>query len=100
MKEQRVSLRYARALFETAKSTNSIEEVHKDFFLISEYIASSRELMVVLKNPIIQNWKKKKLLNELFKENVSKLTDNFLMLLTEKERINFLSDIIDYFERL
>lgn len=100
MTEQKVSLRYARALFDTAKITESIDTVYNDFLLISQYFVISKELSVVLRSPIIQNWKKKQLMTELFQKNVSELTYNFLLLLTEKQRESFLIDIISYYERL
>jgi F-type H+-transporting ATPase subunit delta len=100
MTEQRVSLRYARALFETAKGAGSIDTVYKDFSTISGYFSVSRELLTVLKSPVVQTWKKKQLFKELFSNIVSELTYNFLVLLTEKQRENFLPDIIAYFEKL
>jgi F-type H+-transporting ATPase subunit delta len=100
MTEQRVSLRYARALFETAKSAGFIDEVYKDFATISEYFAASKELITVLKSPVVQSWKKKQLLKELFSSALNEITFNFIILLTEKSRENFLPDIIAVYEKL
>lgn len=100
MTEQRVSLRYARAIFETAKQTGYMDTVYNDFSVISDYFRSSRELLVVLKSPVVQQWKKKRLLNELFNNLLNPLTMNFITLLTEKHRENFLPDVIAVYERL
>ncbi|GAB1372526.1 ATP synthase F1 subunit delta [Candidatus Kapaibacterium sp.] len=100
MTEQRVSLRYARAVFDTAKKTGFVDTVYNDFNIISSYFKVSRDLIVFLKSPVIQGWKKKQLLKELFSGKINELTFNFIILVTEKQRENFLPDIIAVYERL
>lgn len=100
MTEQRVSFRYAKAVFDLAKSTNLIDSVYKDFRVIRSYLNESGELIKVLKSPIVKTWRKKNLFKELFGDVLSEFTNNFLILLTEKNRENFLPDIIFSFETM
>ncbi len=100
MTEQRVSLRYAKAIFDTAKIAGSIDLVYNDFLKISEYLNISGELLAVLKSPVITSWRKAELFKNLFNSLVSELTYDFLMLLVEKERENYIPDIISVYERL
>jgi len=98
MFEQRVSGRYARALLMTAKSLNLEDEVFKDIELIKLITDKSKELKALMKSPVIQHWRKKKVFEELFKGRINGLTMEFLNLLTEKKRELILDSIIFQFE--
>lgn len=100
MTEQRVSFRYAKAVFELAKSAQIIDIVYNDFITVSRYLNESGELLKVLKSPIIKTWRKKNLLKELFQNILSELSYNFIILLADKNRENFLPDIISSFEKM
>lgn len=100
MTEQRVSLRYAKALFDTSKAAGNLDTIYKDLELIGNYISLSREFFTVLKSPVIKNWKKKELFKELFSSNVSDMTFNFLIILADKSREVLIPDIISVFENL
>ncbi len=100
MTESKVSLRYAKSLIDVTELNGSSELVQKDFAYIIKTIKSSRELASLIKSPIVQNWKKKKILQEIFETSISKLTFDFIMLITEKHREKLLFSIIQQFENL
>jgi F-type H+-transporting ATPase subunit delta len=100
MTEQKVSLRYARAMYEIAESANKVEAVFDDLTQIHNIIFNSRELEVVLKSPVVQKWKKKNLLKALFEPFVSNITFRFIMLLTDKQRENLIVDIAMKYESI
>jgi F-type H+-transporting ATPase subunit delta len=100
MTEQRVSFRYAKAVFDLAKSAHNIDTVYKDFMIIRDYLNQSSELLRVLKNPIVKTWQKKNLFKELFKDILSELSYSFIILLAEKNREDLLSDILFSFETM
>ena len=53
MTEQRVSSRYAKAVFEIAKEQGIEKKVLEDFQSISKAISGSREFQLFLENPVI-----------------------------------------------
>ena len=100
MTEQKVSHRYAQALFGTAKEANLIEQVYQDFSTVSAVLDSSRELVALTKNPVFQQWRKKKIYEEIFTGKVSDLSLNFLILLIDKRRGELIPSIIVQFTNI
>ncbi len=100
MTEQRVSVRYARSLLETAGQDNLTVRVMEDFNTVLKMIESSRDLQNLINSPIIQHWKKKKAFTELFSPVVSKLMMKFINLLAEKRREKLLPHIAIQYEKL
>jgi F-type H+-transporting ATPase subunit delta len=94
---KKVARRYSLALYETASSTKIADKINQDMLVIKKSIEASRDLKLFLHSPIISPEKKKKVMSELFSRKVNKLTLNFLELLVEKKRENYLYDIcLDY----
>lgn len=100
MTEKKVSLRYAKAMFEVAKERNLLEVCYNDMQLIKSLLDSSRELKVLLKSPIINKNKKKGVLENLFKSRVSSLTYEFMNLLTDKQRESLIIDVVNQYDIL
>lgn len=100
MTEKKVSLRYAKAIFEVAKDKSLLDVCYNDMKLVRTMINSSKELRVLLKSPIINKTKKKAVFEGLFKNQVCELTFGFLNLLTDKQREALTVDIVNQFEIL
>lgn len=100
MKEERVSYRYARALLDLAKQENVVEQIFTDMKIIKNVFDSSDELKAVSTSPLVHNWKKRNIYNELFKDKVSKLSMDFVILLTMKNRDNLLDTVVEQFEKI
>jgi F-type H+-transporting ATPase subunit delta len=98
MNEQRVSSRYARALLETAREEGLSDKILADLEDVRNTINQSHELRAMTLSPVIQFWRKKKIYQELFESRLHKLTLNFIMLLTEKNRENLIPDICFQYE--
>jgi F-type H+-transporting ATPase subunit delta len=92
MNNNRISVRYAKALFQTALEKNIAEKIKSDMLLL---IASSKilEFKHFLENPVIFPSKKQELFNHVFKDKVNDLTLDFFKLLTKNKRELFLSTI-------
>tara|TARA_R110000868_G_scaffold37111_4_gene131317 strand:- start:2841 stop:3389 length:549 start_codon:yes stop_codon:yes gene_type:complete len=89
--------RYATALLETAKEQNVVEETLKDILFIKGTIDNSKELLVFLKSPVIKPSDKEAALHSIFGKNVSKLTNEFIKLISAKERTAILVEIVSAF---
>ena len=86
MADQRVAARYAKSLLDLGKETGTLGAVKDDMDLLSKTIAASRELRLLLRNPIVKHDKKLAILNAIFGGKVSDMTMRFFTILTQKNR--------------
>jgi F-type H+-transporting ATPase subunit delta len=98
MTEYKVSFRYAKAVIESAIKENLTDVLLNDFNLVKGIVISSKELKTFLKSPVIPETKKKKIISELFENQVNASTLNFLLFLVTKGRANLIIDIISQYE--
>jgi F-type H+-transporting ATPase subunit delta len=97
MKEVRVASRYAKSLLGLAKEQNKLDKIYADMQFVKNTIADSRDLLRLLKNPIIKKDKKEKILNIIFAEHIDTLSMMFINIITRKNRESILFDIADAF---
>lgn len=97
MKGTRASSRYAKSLVDLATEQGTLDKVYVDMVLIDKTCKASHDLSVFLRSPIIKTDKKQKVLNSLFSGKISKLTEMFINLLTEKRRESYLESIAESF---
>ncbi len=100
MRETRIAGRYAKALFDLALEQNSLEEIHKDMRLIYEVSLENRDLLLLLKTPVVNTGKKKTILRKVFASNITELSMRFLELMTQKGRETYLREIAHQFNLL
>ena len=93
----RIASRYAKSLIELAQEKGKLEEVHNDVLLLNESFHASRELRVFLKSPVIGPEKKLEVFDKLFLGKVNEITGKFIVLMTNKGREAFLSEIAESF---
>lgn len=89
--------RYATALFDTAKEQKVVEETLKDILFIKSTIDTSKDLVLFLKSPVIKPSDKEAALTSVFDKHLSKLTKEFIVLVSSKERSSILSEIVTAF---
>lgn len=88
-----IAKRYAKAVFELALEMNVVEETKTDMDLISSVVASNKDFVLLLNSPVVRPDKKKKVMESIFGDKIGKLSMRFLMLITQKRREKFISDI-------
>lgn len=94
MSNHRVASRYAKSLLELAVEKGQLDEVSADFKNLEAMGKGSRELTLLLSNPVIASDKKLKVLNALFaKTGASTLIGQFLEIVSRKNREDILLDI-------
>jgi len=96
----RIAIRYGKALFEIALEKGQLTEIENDLLLIKEQITKNDEFQKFLFNPLIPAKSKTDLLKKAFKDSISPLTMNFLVLTSGKKRSEFIKEIIERFEVL
>ena len=77
MNTNRITVRYAKALFEVALEENKSERVNNDMRLLSE-ISGEPEFKSFLENPVIFPSKKQDVFNKFFRTYVDELSLEFI----------------------
>ena len=101
MKNLKVARRYAKALLIIGKEDNEAETYKEELDRFSDLIASEKELEQAITNPLYYAGSRKKVLQAVInKVNISKVMASFLLLLFDKGRFGFLSDINEFYKKL
>ena len=95
MSEFRVASRYARSLLNLAVETKVEDATKEDILNIANTCQQNRDLVLLLKNPIIKYDKKLVILKRLFENKKNPLINKFLELVARKNRANLLPDIAE-----
>jgi F-type H+-transporting ATPase subunit delta len=99
MNLSKISVRYAKALFMASLEEKILKKVMEDvdFFMMVYKEGRFREM---LESPVVKPSDKKKVVNELFSEKISKLSLDFLNLLITNKREVYIPDITRNFKAL
>ncbi|MHB8155833.1 MAG: F0F1 ATP synthase subunit delta [Desulfocucumaceae bacterium] len=92
--------RYAEALYEIAEREKAVDAVEQELLAVEAIVSENRDLQKMLYHPRITPEDKKSLLNELLSGKVSEVTLEFLKLLVDRQREQFLADIVGSFVNL
>ena len=93
--------RYANALFQLAKEAKVLETVSSELLNLRKILNEDDTLLSMVKNPSISKSNKFNFFNTLSEKiEMSKLAKNFIGVIINKNRINYLMDIINSFEKL
>jgi len=97
MKNLRIGIRYAKALFFLASEFNKTEDIRNDMALIGNTFKENPQLKKFLGRPIIRDTKKTIVINEIFKEKIDPISLNFILLVIKKRRFPFIDIIADQY---
>lgn len=92
MNTNRISVRYAKALFSAAQEQKVALELSKDMQMISE-LAKDPGFKYFLENPVMKSSEKAKAFEKMFKSDCQKLSIDFFNLLVKNGRESFLTNI-------
>ena len=95
-----LATKYARAIFELAQEENKLDDYDHDLSLIQEDVFTIPDAVTFFKNPLVPHQAKKDLLTKAFKGEISDNVMNFLLLLTDKNRIGIFNEIYEIFTGL
>jgi len=97
MPNPRLAARYAKSVLDLAIEKGQLEEVYNDMLFLQQAFRSSRELVIMIKSPVIKADKKDKVLEAITAGRVSVITSSFNKLLLSKGREFYLPEIITAF---
>src|ERR1700761_7294485 len=93
----RLAARYAKSVLDLAVDRAQLDNVYNDMFLIKGTLRDSRDLVTLLRSPIIKGDKKGRILDAIFAGKISEITMAFIKLLLNKEREAYLPEIVTAF---
>jgi F-type H+-transporting ATPase subunit delta len=97
MPNPRLAARYAKSLLDLAIEKDQLDAIYKDMLVLQSACKNSRELVNLLKSPIIKADKKDQILEAIVAGKVSAVTALFIKLLLKKGRETYLPEIADAF---
>ncbi|SHM24256.1 ATP synthase F1 subcomplex delta subunit [Chitinophaga jiangningensis] len=93
MQNPRLASRYAKSLIDLVLEKNQLEEVHNDMLSLQQVMKTNRDLVLLLRSPIIKADAKQKILDAVLNGRVSQTTQLFIKLLVNKGRESNLPEI-------
>jgi F-type H+-transporting ATPase subunit delta len=96
MNESRISVRYAKALFQSALEKNILDRVYQDMILVRN-ICTVPELKEILTNPVIRPSKKTELLHSVLVKDLHPLTLALIDLVVKNGRERYIPAIARVF---
>jgi F-type H+-transporting ATPase subunit delta len=97
MNNPRLAQRYAKSLVDIGTDLNQLDAVHSDILFLKSVIDNSREFVLMLNSPIINPYKKYKVIHAITNGKISKITETFLKLLCNKNREANLPGVVTSF---
>jgi F-type H+-transporting ATPase subunit delta len=95
-----VAYRYARSLMQLAIEQGQLVSVEQDMRLIAGTCAANRELVVVLKSPVIKGDKKSRILDLIFSGKINRMTGTFMDIMVRKGREAMLPEVAEAFDEI
>ncbi|MDP4266661.1 MAG: ATP synthase F1 subunit delta [Bacteroidota bacterium] len=100
MKDTRIAVRYAKALFDLSKEQNLLEQVNIDMQFVSDVCTKNKDFRGVLASPVIKANKKISIFKEIFSDRISKMSLGFLNIIMKKRRENNIVSITSQFAKI
>jgi F-type H+-transporting ATPase subunit delta len=100
MEHSKINVRYAKAFFTLAKEKGLTLELRKDAGLITSVCATSSDFILMLESPVVKTSQKTLALRRIFEGKIHVLSLNFLLLITENKRENYIPGIFRNLEEL
>jgi len=97
MKQTRATLRYAKSLFDLAIEQDILKKCKEDMQFVADTCASSKDLSLLLKSPIIKTDQKLSIFKEVLYDKMSEVSIRFVNIITNKKRESLLEGIANSF---
>lgn len=98
--DKSIAQRYARALFDTAEQKGNADTVSLELQEILRLFDNEPDFFRLFQNPRITAYEKYALLDKIFINRVSPLIKDFLRILIDKKRIEYIKDIAEGYNKI
>jgi F-type H+-transporting ATPase subunit delta len=96
MNESRISVRYSRALFQSALDKKNLDRIYQDMILVKD-ICSLPEVKELFSNPVIRPSRKTEILHNIMGKDLHKLTLSLIDLVVKHGREKYIPAIARVF---
>jgi len=96
MSLSKIATRYAKSLIDLAKERKELDKVHEDVLLFQE-VAKNKDFKSLLKSPIVNADKKRKVFDAIFGGKTTDLVTKFMEIVLNKGRESALPAIMNAF---
>ncbi len=93
MNESKISVRYAKALLESALDKKNLDAVYQDMIQLYQVCRQVSEFELILNNPVVRQSKKKEMIRLVFSGKVTDLTLSFVEMIVQNRREMYIQDI-------
>ncbi len=100
MKVGKIAVRYARALFLSAREQGVLDDVRKDQEMILAAVSDLADIKSLLESPVVETRKKTAIMVSLFEGKVGDLSLDFIRLVTGNNREDYLAAICRHYIKL
>ena len=97
MQNPRLASRYAKSLMDLALEQNKLDAIYNDMLGLKSVFKQSRDLVMLMKSPIVKADKKHIVVKEIIHGKVDAMTEGFINLIVSKGRESFLQEIVEGF---
>lgn len=97
---QKIARRYSNALYGDALARKKVDKISSDASVILDAVKNSKELSLFFRSRIIDKTKKEEIVKAIFSGKVDSLSLNFLLLLIERGREEFVKEILEDYQSL
>ena len=95
-----VAYRYARSLMELANTQGRLKGTLEDMELVASTAGENRELVTLLKSPVVKGDRKSRILDQIFAGKIGTVTAKFIDIMVRKGRESLLPEVAEAFTRL
>lgn len=100
MSAEKLSIRYAKALFDLAVEKNMLGQIKDDMALVEASVKGSKELQTLVESPVIKAEQKLAALRGIFESKISAESMSFIALLVKKHREAAVLEVVNAFTGL
>lgn len=93
----RIAVPYACALFDFSVEKSILHKITADFQNLDSFLKECSEFTDYLYNPVVKQEPKREIITKILKSQINTETFNFLMILVDRDRINYLQSIITHY---
>jgi F-type H+-transporting ATPase subunit delta len=96
-----IARRYAKALVQLGSEGGLVDQFRTELSVFERLFSQNGELRAAFADPALTHMQKKTIMKDLIaRVSVSELVGNFLLLLVDKNRVAFLGQIVQTYEKL
>jgi len=100
MSDSIVAYRYAKSLIDLASEKKVVDQVNEDMDFFISLCEENKQLLAVLKSPIVRHTKKLSILQALFEGKVNSVTYGMFSILTRKNRESLIYSLAFEYKKL